>query len=174
MCDRFPLSDATHYEHEVRLNRYVDGELAPDEQAVLFRHLAGCDACREELEAVLVFRRMSRQETMTLSPAAEEAFFERLDAVRGSAERVDRAEEHRSFWHQRTPLTMRTLVLTALLLFVAGSMTPLGQQRGGRQLASVVRPEAGVQPPMEVIYVFYPGLTIEADPPEEPGTEDAL
>lgn len=162
-----------HFNHEERLNLYVDGELPSDEQARLFRHLADCDACRDALEAVLAFRRMSRRETLSMPPAADEAFFERLDGLRNSPERVDRSEEHRSFWRRRAPITLRSLVLAALLVFVAGSMTPLGQHARPVELA-VVQPTEQAVRPLDVIYVFYPGVTIEAEPLEEQGLEDAL
>ena len=43
------------------LSAYLDGELAPDESAHLEAHLAGCGACRGELEATAGTRSLLRR-----------------------------------------------------------------------------------------------------------------
>ncbi len=152
---------------EEALNLYLDGELATDAQPPLFVHLAGCDACRHTMSAVLAFRRMSRQESIRVPAAADDAFFHRLDRVKRRGERMDRAAQRRPLWQARAPVSLRAATAMALLLFLAGLFLP--QPAGpspsrARVQAVEERFMLAPAPPVrgEAVYVFYPGLTIEA------------
>jgi anti-sigma factor RsiW len=57
------------------LNAYVDGELAPEDRAVIERHLAGCAACRAEVELLRLVMHALRQAPR---PEPSEAMRQRL------------------------------------------------------------------------------------------------
>ena len=154
------------------LNLFVDGELASEAQPALFAHLAECAGCRQTLEAVMHFRRMSRQETLDVPPAADDAFFKRLDAVKKSERRPNRAADRRPLWQARAPLSVRAVAMTAVLFFLTGLLVPVptgdalplppvyieAHQEGVDEARPVRR---------EAVYVFYPGLTVEASQGDE-------
>jgi len=93
---------------EALLNLYADGELPSARQPELFAHLARCTACRARFNALLAFRLVARQEALAVPPAADEAFFARLDRLRRAAHPApERAAEHRLFGdalRRRVPL----------------------------------------------------------------------
>jgi len=68
--------------HEEALNLFLDGELFSCDQADLFAHMAACETCREGMNAVMEFRRMSRQEVLHVPPIADEAVLARLELSR--------------------------------------------------------------------------------------------
>lgn len=157
--------------HEEALNRYVDGELAFETQPALFSHLASCSTCRRTLEAVLVFRRLSRQEPLVVPPAADDSFFKRLDQIKRRGERVDRQAARRPMWQWRTPVSLGLAAVVAVLVFVAG-MFASGSNAAVAESPLVVGAEERVlfnEPTRpEAVYVFYPGLTVEATKLVEP------
>ena len=60
-----------------RLSEYLDGELTPDEQDAIERHLAGCDACTIYLEQMRQTIELSGAlRTDDVSPEAEAALLE--------------------------------------------------------------------------------------------------
>ena len=154
-------------EMEEALNLYMDGELAFGEQPLLFAHLATCDCCRRILSSMLEFRRMSRQEAMSVPPAVDEAIFERLNQVKERSTRIDRYWDRRPLWQKRASVSLRAAALAAVMLFGAGLMFP---QDVGTPLAvtAVVSEDEHVEQgntyviQRDVMYVFYPGLTVEA------------
>ena len=104
------------------LNLYADGELSSARQADLFAHLAACPACRTEFNALLAFRLTARQEALTVPPAADEAFFARIDRLRRAAPSVQGAAERRRFGaplRRRVPLGA-ALAVAALVLAATG------------------------------------------------------
>lgn len=157
-------------EGEETLHHYVDGELPFEEQPVLFAHLSACPHCRMLLEGVLQFRRMSRQERIAVPPAADEAFLKRLachKANRPSAER-----------RPRRALFRRVAVAVAVVLFLVGVFFPLQAGEESASVATAVEEEQVAPPAFEptraALYVFYPGLTVEAERDEEPDSPEAL
>ncbi len=162
---------------EEALNLYLDGELSSEMQPFLFAHLSVCASCRRRFDAVLKFRRMSRQEYLVVPPSVDDAFFEKLAQHKKVALRVDRASDRRPLWNLRTPVSLRSALIVALVLFLVGVMLP-GSTTYGDRAAEVLGEEERVEfvdlelPPsrFEAVYVFYPGLTIEAKQiaPEEP------
>ena len=158
---------------EDSLNRYIDGELEFDRQAALFAHLAVCPSCRRTLESVLAFRRLSRSETLAVAPAVDDAFFKRLARHRESHKHVDRAAERRPLWQSRAPISVRTGVAAAVIVFLLGLLVPSNLDSTVARLQPAVigmqeivelQPAATVLPraQSETLYVFYPGLTVEA------------
>ena len=161
---------------EEALNRYVDGELPVEEQPALFAHLTACPQCRMLLESVLQFRRMSRLERVAVPPAADEAFLKSLahhKARRAPVERMPRSQRF-----------MRPMVATLCLalLFVVGMwaageppsppVTDHETERTAPEKKALE--EKASTPEREALYVFYPGLTVEAQRVEEPASPDAL
>jgi anti-sigma factor RsiW len=47
-----------HHHVERQLSAYLDRELAPEEEAAVRQHLAGCAACRQELDRLSALKRM--------------------------------------------------------------------------------------------------------------------
>lgn len=168
MYTHYPsLQDASSYacEWEDALNRYVDGELPVDEQSPFFAHLASCSACRETFNAVLDFRRMSRQETLVVPPAADDEFFQRLDEVKRRNLRVDRSAERRPLWQLRAPISLGAAMLTATILFLAGLLMPMNAwdtEVTSYVESAVEQVEFDLPTRPEAVYVFYPGLVVEA------------
>ena len=161
---------------EEALNLYMDGELPFGEQPLLFAHLATCDRCRRIMSSMLEFRRMSRQEVMPVPPAVDEAIFERLNEVKERSSRIDRYWDRRPLWQKRATVSLRAAALAAVLLFSAGLMFP---QDAGTPITvtAVVTEEEHVEQGSTVrfqnVYVFYPGLTVEAPKFVEPTVSDA-
>jgi anti-sigma factor RsiW len=149
---------------EAALNHYVDGELPFQEQPALFAHLSTCAACRRTLEAVLAFRRMSRQEPLAVPPAADDAVFRRLDQVKQRTERVDREAERRCLWTARAPISLGAAAMVAVVLFVVGLLVPMQlDEVDPSAFVSTDMERVEVEPaPAQAVYVFYPGLTVEA------------
>lgn len=159
---------------EEALNAYVDGELSDAAQKALFLHLAHCDSCRHTLDSVLNFRRMSRQEYLAVPPSVDEAVMQRLARHRDQQARVNRSDDRRPLWSIRLPMTLRVALLLAAGLFLVGLLSPISPAPEPLRI-----PVAGEEelirfsdvdlPPsrFEAVYVFYPGLTIEAATADE-------
>ncbi len=158
---------------EEALNAYLDGELSFEAQPALFAHLAACDRCRRTLAAMMEFRRMSRQEVLAVPAAVDDAFFRRLDQIKRRDAHVDRSADRRPLGQRRARVSLRAAAAASLMLFVAGLLFP--HQAGETPVALLVegseervelRPAAPFR--SEAIYVFYPGLTVEATKINEP------
>lgn len=160
------------------LHLYVDGELPTGEQPALFAHLSACAACRGLMESILQFRRMSRLETTTVPPAADDAFFQRLAAHKERRPAAaPAAPRDRIGAHWAAP--MAATAVAFLLLAAVFNAAPASQ---GSPLVTgeeerVELPEAPLPPAFadgQAIYVFYPGLTVEASRAQEPRPSEAL
>jgi len=153
---------------EEALSLYLDGELSFEEQPVLFAHLAACDPCRRTLAATMDFRRMSRQEVVSVPAAVDDTFFQRLDQLKHRTDRLDRSADRSPLWNSRTPVSLRTATAAALVLFLVGFFFPQQVAESGDASISVEGVEERVefspasQYRSEAVYVFYPGLTVEA------------
>jgi len=164
---------------EEALNLFLDGELPNEDQPLLFAHLATCDRCRRLMGAMMEFRRMSRQEATPVPPAFDEAFLHRLNQIQNRSRRVDRYMDRRPLWQVRASVSLRVATMAAVFLFVAGLLFP---QDIGEPLtrSSVVGQEEQVEFfetirfPREAVYVFYPGLTVEAPKIVEEVASEAL
>ena len=163
--DRPPCSGGTHQEELV--NYFVDGVLSADGQVELFEHLASCEGCRDDLDAVMTFRRMSRLEYIHVPPSIDDAFFQKLAARRipSSAEK----DTDRSILSANIPLSLRSLLVAACVFFAVGLVVPSNISTAETKIVET-RQEAvslagtSINPaPREAVYVFYPGLTITAD-----------
>lgn len=168
---------------EEALTLYVDGELPFAEQPALFAHLAACDACRRTLEGVMMFRRIIREESLALPPIADDAFLQRLAQHRTVTSTVSRAPDRRSILGERMPVSVRTAVTVALVVFFLGLFVPLGASspeevplpwvQGVEERVEFDQEYVGPVIPAPV-YVFYPGLTVEASKAEETGVAGSL
>ncbi len=159
---------------EELLNLYVDGELSFAQQPALFAHLAACAPCRRTLDSVLRFRRISRQEHLAVPPAVDDEFMKRLAERRHMSRGADREVARRPLWQARTPVSLRVAVAAAVLVFLTGLLLPLSQQPV--QAARLVigqqeQVELAAYRDADAVYVFYPGLTVEAAPDDEPALE---
>ena len=157
------------------LNDFLDGELSIDDQPALFAHLAVCESCRQELEGVMKFRRLSRVESLTAPPALDAALFKRLKTHKAMMSRIDRAEDRRPLWNVRTPVSVRATVMTVLLVFFLGLFYPSekaseyahqGYVSGSDELIEFADMDLSSWN-TRTLYVFVPGITVEASPEEE-------
>lgn len=152
---------------QAALTEYVDGELSFDEQPGLFVHLAACADCRRTLESVMAFRRIVREEHLTVPPAADDAFLRRLNEhqrVTGPAARTAADVP----WTRHGLVSVRTLVVVALVVFLVGLFAPMSVSSDHSPLAWVEMREERVHwggdeaGRGQAVYVFYPGVTVEA------------
>lgn len=160
------------------VHAFADGELPLEVQPAVFSHLATCAECRRTLDSVLHFRRLSRQERIVVTPAADAAFLERLQQHKARKEAVNRSEDRQPLWRIRTSFSLRTGVLAMLFVFCLGLIVPSDRSESEESAAPLSLVE-GFQEPIfpsqdstddrGMLYVFYPGLTVEADRFEEPG-----
>lgn len=153
---------------EEDLNLFLDGELPLDRQEGLYAHLAEDRDARSFMDHVMLFRRMSRQEYIEVPPSVDEAFFKRLDALKRSGERVDRFMEREPLWNTRKPVSLRTAVAAVIAVFMIGWFLPAMTE--SEETAFLAQEEERVAFDIQqarvmqsYIYVFEPGLTIEAD-----------
>jgi hypothetical protein len=107
------------------LHHYLDGELPVSEQPRVFQHLASCAECRQLMDSVMSFRRMSRQEYIALPPASDDAFFSRLTQQKELSERVDRAADRDPLWKARRSVSVRSALAIATVVFLFGLMLPM-------------------------------------------------
>lgn len=152
------------------LNLFIDGELTGASQPALFKHLSICASCRRELDGVINFRRISREENLLAPPGLDQAMFKRLNKHKTIMTHIDRAEERRPLWNMRTHITLRATILTALMVFMTGLLMPhevnqkmanKGSVTGSDELIEFF--DGDLAPAnTRTLYVFYPGLTIEA------------
>lgn len=161
------------------LHSFLDGELSVLDQSRLFSHLAGCVSCCKELEGVMKFRRMSRMENLTVPPSIDAALFKRLQKHKAVMKKIDRAADRRPLWNTRAAVSLRVTVITAMLVFFTGLLIP-GNNENSSSNGGIVNPVYGasglvtgsdefiefadldVRSNTSTIYVFYPGLTVEA------------
>ena len=161
------------------LTLYVDGELAFEHQPALFAHLVECAHCRHVLDGVMKFRRISRLEHLSVPASVDDAFFKRLDQHKAGSRRVDRAAERKPLWQARTPVSLRLGMMAAGVIFLLGLFIPLRAAEDNR-VYQVAGEEERVEFPepvrlhREAVYVFYPGVTVEASKAEERGETGPL
>jgi len=147
----------------LELQRYLDGELESKSQSSLFSHMSACGECRSMMDSVLVFRRMIRQEFISLPPAADDLFFSRLAELKQREEQISRTDDRSPLWNLRKSISMRAAVLAAVAVFIVGLLfpTPLRIE----YVAPLITTEVErVSFPVEqsVMYVFYPGIDVVA------------
>ncbi len=156
---------------EESVHLFLDGELSLRLQPELFAHLAACEACREVMNAMMEFRRMSRQEVIHVPPLADEAVLTTLERSKKRRFQRDRYYERRPLWQARASLSLRMGAVLAVLFFASGvkiahdvgatrSLEPLMEQEAAQRLLG---------PQMEFRYVLSPGLLVEASRHTESG-----
>lgn len=155
----FLLSACADEAAEALLNEYVDGELDPTRQPELFAHLAACEACRSQFDALLAFRLAARQEVLAVPATADAALFARLDQNRRHQRRApDRKAERAPLGGAlRRRVSVGALLAVAVLAVVAGTVfapTPAPEVRE-RVVEAVLEDGA--------LYIVNPGVTVEAE-----------
>jgi anti-sigma factor RsiW len=182
--------DGDRHEHQVRqtpcsqegrANAFLDGELPRREYAAFFAHVASCAACREVLEVGLAFRRMLRHERLAVPPAMDEHFLGRLSEQQERNAQVNRRADRYPLWHARRPVSAGVALTAAVVIFIAGflssgSPTPqpteatpvtvegFEERIAFRQFDATRPPSQPAASPSaaQPIYVYYPGITVEA------------
>lgn len=156
---------------EEAVNLFVDGELPGDRQPEFFAHLAVCASCRHSIDSILKFRRIGRQEYISVPPAVDDAFFKRLAQHKSNGRRVNRYVDRDPVWRMHTRLSLRSVVMVSLVVFIAGlliqvksSTTEIPSSITG-EVERIEFIENAQQ--TEAVYVFYPGLIVEASKLEE-------
>ena len=157
------------------LNEFLDGELGVDKQPALFAHLSECEICRRELEGVMLFRRLSRVEHLVAPPSMDAAMIAKLQKQKTIMTRIDRAEDRRPLWNVRRSVSVRATVLTVLLVFIMGLLYPSvkdsemassGYVTGSDELVEFTELDNSMWH-TRTLYVFFPGLTVEASNEDE-------
>jgi anti-sigma factor RsiW len=152
---------------EEMVNGYADGELDEAQHARLFAHLATCGACRELLENVVHFRRLIRDERIIVPPKSDIDLFQRVASLRASSEVSQRMHERDPVWSARKTISTRTaLAVTSAVFFfglVFGNITADEASYSVSGTQEGVQIEEGAQTSDNAVYVFYPGLIIEAE-----------
>ena len=80
------------------------------------------------MDSVLVFRRMSRQEYISLPPAADESFFARLAHLKSVNDNVDRSADRAPLWSARRSVSVRAAIGVAVGVFLFGLMLPMPER----------------------------------------------
>jgi len=151
------------------LHEYLDGELSVGEQPRLFEHLAACDSCRQMMDSVLLFRRMSRQEYISLPPATDEAFLKRLAQQKELSERIDRSSDRNPLWNARRSVSVRAALALAAGVFILGLLLPMPSRTNYSQSLIQLSAEkvdfsnsdsVVIETP---IYIYLDGPTVEAN-----------
>ena len=158
MSDRYRTQN--HVVVEEHVHAFLDGELPVERHGEVFSHLADCAACRETFNSVLRFRQMSRQEHLPVPPSVDEGFFRRLEQHKIQNDRRDRAADRRPLWQRRRLISVRTALLTGGLLIGLGLLVPSAPNHAVQNF--MVRGETERVEFRDVIYVIYPGVTVEA------------
>lgn len=152
------------HSYEEMLHLYADGELPFEQHSTLFAHLAQSEEARRLLESIMQFRRLSRAETFTVTPAMDAAFMQRLAQQRRSIPRAARPPVRASLWQRRARISFGSAALVGVALLLIGF---LGAH-------SRVQPEPVPEPQvtqhveenpvvMSAQYVFTPGVVVEAE-----------
>lgn len=154
-CDAFE-----HEDFEERVQRFLDGELPGAYEPEVFAHLASCMCCRAMFNHVMRFRNLTREENLAVPPGVDIEFFRKLEHHKRQLGRFDRANDRRPLWHSRRLVSLRTAVLAAVMLIGVGLLMPSSTGEAARSFG--VRAETETVEFRDVIYVIYPGLTVEA------------
>ena len=155
---------------EEAVHLFLDGELAQSAMPDLFEHLAACAACRHVMHTMMEFRRMSRQEVIHVPSVADEGVLAVLEQSKRRLFKRDRFYERRPLWEARTSLSLRSVAALAAVSFASGVMLP-----HDADVKDVLHPLVLEQPADprlreagSPLYVWYPGLEIEAARGSEP------
>lgn len=158
MKDRYRLQN--HVALEELVHSFLDGELNREQQPDVFAHLADCTVCRDTVDNVMRFRQISRQKHLPVPPVVDEEFLRKLERHKVQNRRRDRIEERRPLWQTRRLVSLRTALLAGGFLLGVGLLVPAVPKQAAQSF--VVRGETEQVEFRDVIYVIYPGLTVEA------------
>jgi len=153
---------------EEDLNLYLDGELSFSKQTALFEQLSHDSELRTQMEAVLMFRRMSRQEHISVPQAADDRLFERLAEMKAGLQKFDRAEDRQPLWKANRRVSVRSALAAVTAVFLIGLLLPMSGSDNSTTFLSQEEEQVTFDSPrtrilQSYIYVFEPGLTIEAE-----------
>jgi predicted anti-sigma-YlaC factor YlaD len=164
-CHRHIDLDSVAALHNEDLDLYLDGELLLIHESTLFRHLSQCAECRDYLNGVLAFRRISREEFLEVPLRADDRLLARIEGIRQTEQKTARLHTHDSLWSARATVSVRSLVLAfGAVLVSAVILSGLGESSPGYVLTEQERVHFDQTPSIvSEVYVFYPGLTVEAE-----------
>ena len=147
-------------EAELLLNEYVDGELEPARQPELFSHLASCEGCRAQFDALLAFRLAARQEPLAVPQTADAALFARLDRVRRQSRRarIRRADRSALGGALRQRVSVGAMLAVVCVAAYVGALL-------ASDAPAAAPPERVVEAVLEdgALYIVDPGVTVEAE-----------
>lgn len=151
--------------HNQELDLYLDGELPLSRESSLFRHLSDCSECRDYLNGALAFRRISREEFLEVPPWADDRLLARIENIRQMEEQTARLHARDSLWSARATISVRSLVLVfGAVLLSAVLLSGLGEESPGYVVIEQERVRFDqTRSIVSEVYVFYPGLTVEAE-----------
>ncbi len=155
---------------EELLYAYADGELETAVQPELFAHLSQCQTCRRALDAVMAFRMLSRSESLAVPPIADAALMARLDVLKKREEGNDQTH---TLWERSLHVGLGRAAVALVIVFLLGAGWARLPTENPVPLVSAsqenVEPVGGQELfwRVEPVYVFYPGLTIEAPKSEQ-------
>ncbi len=148
------------------LDLFLDGELPPERESKVFLHLARCEACRRYLNSVLSLRRIMREESIEIPPWADDHLLARIDRQRKAGERSARLHESGPLWSTGATVSVRVAMVVMFLAVLSALL--LTRPRGDDAVYVLVEQERVLFDERSnvdgtEVYVFYPGLTIEAE-----------
>ena len=150
---------------------FLDGELSQTVLPEFFGHLTACASCRDLMNAMMDFRRMSRHGAIHVPPQADEAILSSLEHAKKRSNQRDRYYERRPLWQAQARMSLATCVILALAFFFSGikvaydvnvgrPLQPLQTQQAPEPFTTETR--------LGFNYVWHPGLVVEsAHLPEE-------
>ncbi len=173
-----------------RLSPYIDGRLQEEDRRLVQGHLESCDACRDEMEALIALDQDLREAHASGEPGAghleslADGFPHRFDlaAARtrwerpGATRRVTFLPPIPSRWIPALRLALTTAVLAGVVLAVreAGRLTTVPTEADEQAMTSLAMPDADPpdeSPPIDAIAAFFAAVLDVADTPaQETGT----
>jgi len=157
------VTTCTDSHAEALLNGYVDGALTSSRQAALFAHLATCEPCRRQFNALLAFGLAARQEAFPVPPAADEAVFARIDRLRRAAHPAPERPAERGLFRDafRHRVTLGTTLVVAVVMAVLGLALGPTPETAEAEGVPAYRITETVTDDGNALYVIDPGVTVE-------------
>ncbi len=165
-----------------RLSPYIDGRLPEQDRRLVQAHLESCNACRDEMEALIALDRDLREAHASGDPgsghmeALADSFPRRFDLagakagwqVPGASRRIAFLPPVPSRWMPALRLALTTAVLAGIVLAVreAGRLTTVPHEAKEQVTTPMALPDVAIQeerPPLEAITAFFAGILEEPD-----------
>lgn len=108
--------------HEENLNLFLDGQLPVEAQIELFKHLAGCDGCRDFLEKTNRFRAAARREKIPFPENLDRALFEEILRRRHAHARETPTRRIFPGWRQPVAVPKFAVAAVVIILLVLSGL----------------------------------------------------